>query len=82
MKQRHDPEGLRLPVKIDSTSNGEFQPIAIWNHGCNPVLVDDLCGIRPDQLVKKLIEHTPVSSNISMPAVRPLIAQARPTWFG
>ncbi len=29
MKQRHDPDGLRLPIKIDSTSNGEFQPIAI-----------------------------------------------------
>jgi hypothetical protein len=24
MRYRHDPEGLRLPVKIDATSNGEF----------------------------------------------------------
>lgn len=26
---RHDPEGLRLPIKIDSTSNGEYEPIPI-----------------------------------------------------
>jgi len=25
----HDPEGTRLPVKVDSTSNGEFAPIPI-----------------------------------------------------
>lgn len=29
MRQSHDPDGLRLPIKVDSTSNGEFQPIAI-----------------------------------------------------
>ncbi|MEO1252635.1 MAG: amidohydrolase family protein [Pseudomonadota bacterium] len=27
--QNRDPEGLRLPVKIDSTSNGEFAPVAL-----------------------------------------------------
>src|SRR4030095_3101234 len=26
MKHKIDPEGLRLPVKIDATSNGEFEP--------------------------------------------------------
>ncbi len=26
---RHDPEGTRLPVKLDSTSNGEFAPIPL-----------------------------------------------------
>ncbi len=26
MTQRHDPEGLRLPIKLDATSNGEFPP--------------------------------------------------------
>ncbi|QTH21441.1 amidohydrolase family protein [Rhizorhabdus wittichii] len=26
MRFRHDPEGLRLPVKLDSTTNGEFEP--------------------------------------------------------
>jgi predicted TIM-barrel fold metal-dependent hydrolase len=28
----HDPDGLRLPVKIDSTSNGEFVPIPLRAH--------------------------------------------------
>ncbi len=26
---RHDPEGRRLPIKIDSTSNGEFAPLPL-----------------------------------------------------
>lgn len=29
MRYRHDPEGLRLPVKIDATSNGEFVPVPL-----------------------------------------------------
>jgi len=29
MKHRIDPEGTRLPVKLDSTSNGEFMPIPL-----------------------------------------------------
>jgi len=29
MKNRQDPEGFRLPIKVDTTSNGEFQPIAL-----------------------------------------------------
>lgn len=29
MSQRNDPEGLRLPVKLDSTSNGEFAPVPL-----------------------------------------------------
>ncbi len=29
MTSRHDPEGLRLPVKLDSTSNGEYQPLPL-----------------------------------------------------
>ena len=30
-RERHDldPDGLRLPVKIDSTSNGEFVPVPL-----------------------------------------------------
>jgi predicted TIM-barrel fold metal-dependent hydrolase len=28
-RYRHDPEGARLPVKIDTTSNGEFAPIPL-----------------------------------------------------
>jgi predicted TIM-barrel fold metal-dependent hydrolase len=26
---RHDPDGLRLPIKLDSTSNGEFEPVPL-----------------------------------------------------
>ncbi|MFT5133126.1 MAG: putative TIM-barrel fold metal-dependent hydrolase [Gammaproteobacteria bacterium] len=29
MTKRHDPEGSRLPIKLDSTSNGEVQPVAL-----------------------------------------------------
>jgi predicted TIM-barrel fold metal-dependent hydrolase len=29
MKYRHDPDGSRLPIKLDSTSNGEFAPIPL-----------------------------------------------------
>ena len=28
-KHRIDPEGVRLPIKLDSTSNGEFEPIPL-----------------------------------------------------
>jgi predicted TIM-barrel fold metal-dependent hydrolase len=29
MTNRHDPEGRRLPVKLDTTTNGEFSPIPL-----------------------------------------------------
>ena len=29
MRYRHDPEGTRLPVKLDAATNGEFAPIAL-----------------------------------------------------
>jgi len=29
MTTRHDPDGTRLPVKLDSTSNGEYAPIPL-----------------------------------------------------
>mgnify|MGYP000900573192 FL=1 len=29
MHQRIDPDGLRLPIKLDSTSNGEFVPVPL-----------------------------------------------------
>jgi predicted TIM-barrel fold metal-dependent hydrolase len=29
MKYQNDPEGLRLPVKLDTTTNGEFAPIPL-----------------------------------------------------
>jgi len=30
MIRRVDPEGKRLPIKLDSTSNGEFEPVPLW----------------------------------------------------
>jgi len=37
MPQRSDPDGTRLPIKLDSTSNGEFLPIPLdgVNRGAN-----------------------------------------------
>ena len=34
---QNDPDGLRLPIKIDSTSNGEFKPVPLTraNHEAN-----------------------------------------------
>ena len=29
MSKRHDPEGSRLPIKLDATSNGEFAPVPL-----------------------------------------------------
>lgn len=29
MRYRHDPEGTRLPIKLDTTSNGEFMPVPL-----------------------------------------------------
>jgi predicted TIM-barrel fold metal-dependent hydrolase len=29
MKYRHDPEGSRLPIKLDTSSNGEYAPIPL-----------------------------------------------------
>ena len=36
-----DPEGKRLPVKLDSTSNGEFAPVPLWpaNRAANRLAV-------------------------------------------
>lgn len=31
-KNDNDPDGLRLPIKIDTTSNGEFLPIPLGRH--------------------------------------------------
>jgi len=29
MRYRNDPEGTRLPIKLDATTNGEFAPIPL-----------------------------------------------------
>ena len=31
MADRIDPEGKRLPIKLDTTSNGEFAPVPLWS---------------------------------------------------
>jgi len=42
MPQRHDPDGLRLPIKLDTTSNGEFCPIPLdhWSQLANTQALD------------------------------------------
>jgi uncharacterized protein len=32
MAQRNDPDGIRLPIKLDTTSNGEFCPVPLEAH--------------------------------------------------
>jgi predicted TIM-barrel fold metal-dependent hydrolase len=32
MRRRNDPEGLRLPIKLDSATNGEFLPLPLPPH--------------------------------------------------
>lgn len=32
MRSRHDPDGFRLPIKVDETSNGEFVPRPLPRH--------------------------------------------------
>ena len=42
-RSQHDPEGLRLPIKLDSTSNGEFEPVPlepIHHHARNLALAN------------------------------------------
>ena len=34
MRYRHDPEGLRLPIKLDTTSNGEYAPLPLSAINC------------------------------------------------
>lgn len=48
MRHRTDPEGSRLPIKLDSTSNGEFASLTIpsarraptGNDSCDPASAD------------------------------------------
>src|ERR1700704_2949374 len=46
MKHRIDPEGRRLPIKLDSTSNGEFAPVPL----------------SPANLAANRVAHEPASS--------------------
>jgi predicted TIM-barrel fold metal-dependent hydrolase len=42
MTSVHDPDGIRLPIKIDSTSNGEYAPIPLDRYGqlANEIALD------------------------------------------
>lgn len=49
MRFRHDPDGLRLPVKLDSTTNGEFAPIPlapVHRHANRVALEAATCNAR------------------------------------
>ncbi|MEM9302150.1 MAG: amidohydrolase family protein [Pseudomonadota bacterium] len=42
MTHQHDPDGSRLPIKLDSTSNAEYEPIPLEPHNqCANVLAHD-----------------------------------------
>ena len=42
MTKKNDPDGLRLPIKLDSTSNGEYEPIPLdtYNHYANQIALE------------------------------------------
>ena len=42
MSERHDPHGRRLPVKLDTTTNGEFVPVplASVHHNANRLALE------------------------------------------
>ena len=42
MAHRNDPDGTRLPIKLDTTSNGEFMPVPLTevNRIANAVAMD------------------------------------------
>jgi uncharacterized protein len=42
MATRHDPDGTRLPIKLDTTSNGEFAPVplALEHHHARALALD------------------------------------------
>lgn len=51
MKHRIDPEGLRLPIKLDTTSNGEFEPLPLSaaNRAAN-ALADEAASVNARRL--------------------------------
>lgn len=51
MSQRQDPDGRRLPIKLDSTSNGEFLPVPLApeHHHAN-ALADDQAELNARRL--------------------------------
>ena len=45
---RFDPEGTRLPIKLDTTTNGEFapRPLELRNHAVGAASAATLAGIN------------------------------------
>jgi len=50
-RNRHDPDGTRLPIKLDSTSNGEFEPIPL---GRPELLANELAQEAATRNAKRL----------------------------
>src|SRR5690606_18967626 len=51
MVHAFDPEGTRLPIKIDATSNGEFAPRPI---GAAATAANRLARLRTDEIARRL----------------------------
>jgi hypothetical protein len=51
MRFRHDPEGRRLPIKLDATSNGEFAPIPL---DAAAQQARALADVRSDALARRI----------------------------
>ena len=65
---RNDPKGLRLPVKLDSTSNGEFAPIPLEPRGVVAVPGDPLRNIRQTEHVFFVMKDGVIYKNEKPPA--------------
>ena len=51
MDRKHDPDGRRLPIKLDSTSNGEFAPLPL---GPLHRKANDLAGAAASEIARRL----------------------------
>ena len=73
MKYQNDPEGLRLPVKLDTTTNGEFAPVPLEagaSHAQSP-----RAGRSDGQNAKRLGHRPPRASSFRRAAWRRTLAR-------
>ena len=54
MNYRFDPEGRRLPIKLDSTSNAEYEPIPLEPYNLH---ANDLAQLASSGNAKRLAMH-------------------------
>ena len=47
MKHAIDPEGRRLPIKLDTTSNGEFAPVPLASGDVSTWASSPTTGVSP-----------------------------------